>query len=327
LSPLCLPVIPERVSPVYYEEDEDEVADPSFLDDYVLMDLEQATTTLPESVDAVNEVPSNIPVSSSPSSSLTSIMEARRGEGMVFNSTPTAEARSSPPPKAVAAGWEGSMGVSHLSQLSSARLISDDYTPTEEVISLPPLQLILAAWWEGWKRPSITFQRVLTKPRVNPHPSHQVSIMAAWWEGWKESTTPQLFTSSSFTLLFYLLLLYYILSKSLLYNVPPAVYDLSNPYDLPFPHHYPIPTGSMGGWVKVPDHYSSIPRAPPWQHRPGSWPTQDSTIFQVIRRIIEKTKQHIPTFYPTQFKPKNPNPGSRVLSMAFQDPVRIFDPG
>ena len=141
------------------------------------------------------------------------------------------------------------------------------------------------------------------------------------------STTPQLVTSSSSMILFYLLLLYYILSKSLLYNVPPSVYDLSNPYDLPFPHHYPIPTGSMGGWVKVPDHYSSIPRAPPWHHRPGSWPTQDSTIFQVTRRIIEKIKQPIPTFYPTQFKPKNPNPGSRVLSMAFQDPVRIFDPG
>jgi hypothetical protein len=184
----------------------------------------------------------------------------------------------------------------------------------------------LAAWWEGWKRPSAKFQTQLNKNRVNPHPSHQVSILAAWWEGWKESTTPQLFTSSSLTLLFYLLLLYYILSKSLLYNVPPAVYDLSNPYDLPFPHHYPIPTGSMGGWVKVPDHYNSIPRAPPWQHRPGSWPTQDSTIFQVIRRIIEKIKQPIPTFYLTQVNPTNPNPGSRVLSMAFQDPVRIFDP-
>jgi hypothetical protein len=47
----------------------------------------------------------------------------------------------------------------------------------------------------------------------------------------------------------------------------------------------------------------------------------------VTRRIIEKIKQPLPTFYPTQIKPKNPNPGSRVLSMAFQDPVRIFDPG
>ena len=272
LSPLCLPLIPESVSPVYYEEEDDEDTDPSLLDDYVLMDLEQATTTLPESVDVVNEVPSIIPVSSSPSPSPTSFMEARRGEGMVFNSSPTAEARSSPPPKAtVAAGWEGCKGVSNLLQLPSPRLISDDYTPTDEVVSLPPLQLILAAWWEGWKRPSTKFQTQLNKTRVNPHPSHQVSILAAWWEGWKESTTPQLFSCSSLTLLFYLLLLYYMLSKSLLYSVPPAVYDLTNPYDLLSPHHYPIPTGSMGGWVKVPDHYSSIPRAPPWQHRTGSW--------------------------------------------------------
>jgi len=200
-SPLCLPLIPERESPAHYEEEDDDVIDPSLLDDYVLIDLEQATTTLPESVNAVNEVPSNIPVSSSPSPSPTSIMEARREEGMVFNSSPSAEARSSPPPEAtVAAGWEGCMGVSKLFQLPSARLISDDYTPMEEVISLPPLQLILAAWWEGWKRPSITYQRDSTKPRDIPHPSHQVSIMAAWWEGWKESTTPQLFTSSSLPL-------------------------------------------------------------------------------------------------------------------------------
>jgi len=322
LPPLCLPVIPERVSPVYYEEDEDEVADPSFLDDYVLMDLEQATTTLPESVDEVNEVPSSIPVSSSPSSSLTSIMEARRGEGMVFNSTPTAEARSSPPPKAVAAGWEGSMGVSHLSQLSSARLISDDYTPTEEVSSLPPLQLILAAWWEGWKRSSTSFQTEPNTTRVSPHPSHQVTILAAWWEGWKESMTPQLFTSSSLTLLFYLLLLYYMLTESLLFSVP-AMCDLTKPYDLLAPYHYPIPTGSMGGWVKVPDHYSSIPRAPPWQHRTGSGTIQH-TILQLMQLNIPKTLRHsIPTHYLNHFTT------SRVTmqTTVFQDPVRIFNPG
>ena len=137
------------------------------------------------------------------------------------------------------------MGVSKLFQLSAPCLISDDYTPTEEVVSLPPLQLILAAWWEGWKRPSSSFQRDLTKPRVSPHPSHQVSILAAWWEGWKHLTTPQLFSCSSLTLLFYFLLLYYMITESLLFSVP-AVCDLTNPYDLLSPYHHPIPTGSMG---------------------------------------------------------------------------------
>jgi len=150
------------------------------------------------------------------------------------------------PPKAtVAAGREGRMGSSNLLQLPTIRLISDDYTPTEEVISLPPLQLPVAAWWEGWKE----------------------------W-----STTPQLFSCSSLTLLFYLLLLYYMLSESLLYSVPPAVYDLSNPSpDLLSLHHHPIPTGSMGGWVKVPGHYSSNPRAPPWQHRTKTWAIHHNT--------------------------------------------------
>jgi len=55
--------------------------------------------------------------------------------------------------------------------------------------------------------------------------------MAAWWEGWKESATPQLFTSSNLTLLFYLLLLYYMFAEFLLYSVS-AVCDLSNPYNL-----------------------------------------------------------------------------------------------
>jgi len=73
-------------------------------------------------------------------------MAARRGEGMALNSSPIAEAISSPPPHAtVAAGWEGHMGLSNLVHLSTTRLISDDYTPTEEVVSLPPLQLTLAA--------------------------------------------------------------------------------------------------------------------------------------------------------------------------------------
>jgi hypothetical protein len=168
----------------------------------------------------------------------------------------------------------------------------------EVVSSLPPLQLTVAAWWEGWKSPPTPFHRDSTKPRINPHPSHQVSILAASWEGWKVSTTPPLFTSSSLTLLFYLLLLYYMFAESLLYTVP-AICDLSNPYDLLSLQHYPIPTVPMGGWVKVPGHYSSIPRAPPWQHPTGSWPTQDSTILSQRHRgisfliTIELTSQHL----------------------------------
>jgi hypothetical protein len=184
----------------------------------------------------------------------------------------------------------------------------------------------LAAWWEGWKRPSTKFQTQLNKTRVNPHPSHQVSILTAWWEGWKESTTPQLFSCSSLTLLFYLLLLYYMVTESLLYSVPPVLYDLSNSSpDLLSPHHHPIPTGSMGGWVKVPDHYSSIPRAPPWQHRPGTWAIQhNATILQLIQRIIvTKIRQSTSTTYSNPF----PTPKVTMQSRVFQDPVRIFNPG
>jgi len=66
-------------------------------------------------------------------------MEVRRGERMVLNSSPTA-ARSSPPSKSTeAVGWEGWMGVSNPIKLSSLNLISNDYTPTEKVVSLPPL--------------------------------------------------------------------------------------------------------------------------------------------------------------------------------------------
>ena len=95
LSPLCLPFTPERVSPVYYEEDDDEVADPSLLDDYVLMELEQATTTLPESVDAVNEVPSNLPVSSSPSS-FSNIHSWKPGEEKEWYSIPLPQLKLDP---------------------------------------------------------------------------------------------------------------------------------------------------------------------------------------------------------------------------------------
>ena len=144
-----------------------------------------------------------------------------------------------------------------------------------------------------------------------------MSIMAAWWEGWKVSTTPQLFSWSSFIILFYSLLLFYTLSESMLYSMP-AVYDVPNPYDLLSPQHYPIPTGSLGGWVKVPGHYSSIPRAPPWQHCIG-W-----TIQQLIQHDIhEKIKHYISTHYRTHFTT------SRVTmqTTVFQDPVRIFNPG
>ena len=85
----------------------------------------------------------------------------------------------------------------------------------------------------------------------------------------------------------------------------------------------------MGNWVKAPGQYSGIPQAPPWQSPvdpSGSGPTQDSTLAQLIL-IFERITQPLPTFYLTQVNPTNPNPGSRVLSMAFQDPVRIFDPG
>ena len=190
---------------------------------------------------------------------------------------------------------------------------------------------ILAAWWEGWKAATNSFQRESSKPRVNPQPSHQVSSLAAWWEGWKVSAPSQLFSWSSFIILFYSLILFYTLSESLLYSMP-AVYDLSNPCDLPSLHHYLTPTGSMGGWVKAPGSYSSIPKAPPWQcslDLTGSWSTQDSAISQRSQRIISKQIfQSISTTYTTQFIiPKNLDPGSRVRSMVFQDPVRIFDPG
>jgi len=184
---------------------------------------------------------------------------------------------------------------------------------------------ILAAWWEGWKSPPTPFHRDSTKPRINPHPSHQVSILAAWWERWKVSTTPQLFSWSSFIILFYSLLLFYTLSESMLYSMP-AVYDVSNPYDLLSPQHYLIPTGSMGGWVKVPGHYSSIPRAPPWQHPIGSWPsTQDSTIAQVIQRLIfTKILQSIST---TTYSSQPLTPKVTEQTTVFPDPVRIFNPG
>ena len=75
----------------------------------------------------------------------------------------------------------------------------------------------------------------------------------------------------------------------------------------------------MGGWVKVPGHYSSIPRAPPWQHRTGTWSIQ-----QLIQHIIhKKIKHYISTHYLTNFTT------SRVMmqTTVFQDPVRIFNPG
>jgi len=145
---------------VYQEEDsdEDDEIDPLLLEDYVLLELEQGALIVSYSEELVEipvtivsndlehgpailletvedtETPSIIPVSSSPSPSPTSIMEARKGEVMVLNSSFTHEAISSLPPKAtVAAGWEGCLGTSNLFQLPTTRLISDDYTPMEEV--------------------------------------------------------------------------------------------------------------------------------------------------------------------------------------------------
>jgi len=62
---------------------------------------------------------------------------------------------------------------------ASSTIISDDYTPLEDVNSPPPPQQMVAAWWEGWKNFTTTFQRDSTNTRDNPHPSHQVSILAA----------------------------------------------------------------------------------------------------------------------------------------------------
>jgi len=133
--------------------------------------------------------------------------------------------------------------------------------------------------------------------------------------------TPVKLSLSSLILLFYLILLSYILSDSLLCSVPDMC-NLSNPHDL-HSQNYPIPTGTMGSWIKVPDHYSSIPNEAPWQ-RPldytGSGPTQDSTISQLTR---EKRMQPISTNYTT-----NPStPKITEQSKVFQDLVRIFNPG
>ena len=107
----------------------------------------------------------------------------------------------------------------------------------------------------------------------------------------------------------------------------PDVCDLSNPYDLPPLQHYLIPSGSMGGWVKAPGSYSSIPKAPPWQSPldpSGSWPsTQDSTISPRIQRIIfTSLHQPISITYSQLTTPK-----VTEQARVFQDPVRIFNPG
>jgi len=74
----------------------------------------------------------------------------------------------------------------------------------------------------------------------------------------------------------------------------PDMCALSNPYDL-HSQYYPIPTGSMGSWEKVPDHYFSIPRAGSGRLWTGG-PIQDSTILQLIRlNIIEKIIPISPT--------------------------------
>jgi len=42
----------------------------------------------------------------------------------------------------------------------------------------------------------------------------------------------------------------------------PAVYDLSNPYDLLSPQHYHIPTGSIEGLGKDPRTLPQYPKGP-----------------------------------------------------------------
>ena len=231
----------------------------------------------------------------------------------------TPDSVSSPPPLQAAwsAWWEG---------WKATNITSDYYTP-DSVSSPPPIQAAWSAWWEGWKRPSTSLHRDEIKAKTNPNPSHQVSIPDAWWEGWKESATT-VFSLSSLIRLLLLLLLTYILSDSWLYSMP-DVCDLSNPYDLPPLQHYLIPTGSMGGWVKAPGSYSSIPKAPPWQcplNPSGSWrSTQDSTTSQRIQRFIfTNLLQSISTTYsPNQLHTPKVTEQARV----FQDPVRIFNPG
>jgi len=51
LSPLFLPLIPDKVSPVYYEEEDYDDADPSLLDNYVLIDLEYEPAILLDTAD------------------------------------------------------------------------------------------------------------------------------------------------------------------------------------------------------------------------------------------------------------------------------------
>jgi hypothetical protein len=314
-----LPSVEEAVL-VYFEEEttEDDDIDPLLADDYLLLDLEHGDSVVSDSADIV-EVPA-ITLNNNYSSPPSSLVEDRVRERKIvsFADNTTSDVSSLPPPQVpVAAWWEG--------WKSSSTIISDDYTPLDDVNSPPPPQLMVAAWWEGWKHLTNTLQPESIKSRVIPHPSHQVTILAAWWEGWKESSTPQLFSWSSFIILFYSLLLFYTLSESMLYSMP-AVYDVSNPYDLLSPQHYLIPTGSLGGWVKVPGHYSSIPRAPPWQHPIGTWPcTQDSTIAQVIHRLIfNKILQSIST---TTSSSQPHTPKVTEQTTVFQDPVRIFNPG
>ena len=111
------------------------------------------------------------------------------------------------------------------------------------------------------------------------------------------------------------------LSKSLLYSVP-AVCNLTNPYDLLSPYQYPIPTGAMGDWVKAPGNYSSIPKAPPWQHSIGSWIIQHN-ILQLTHLNIPNPLRHFSPNYRTNFATSRVT----VQTTIFQDPVRIFNPG
>ena len=338
------PRLEEEEIPEDYEEDHYEETDPTLLAKYILFGPDH--TERLDFEDGSEDSISSYSSSSSPSS----LVESRMGdeswvawwEGWMasFNSletlsSPLPQSSSNPNPShqvsILDAWWEGwkssptpssSPNPSHQVSILDAWWEGWKSSPTPSSNPNPSHQVsILDAWWEGWKSSPT--------PSSNPNPSHQVSILDTWWEGWKESETPVQLSLSSLILLFYLLILYYIFSDLLLCTTEPVMYDLSNHCVTSLRHS--ALTGSMGGWVKVPDHYSSFPKPPPWQSPldlSGSWPLQGSSIAQVIQRIIfMNIMQPKSTAYLTQVNSTNFNPGSRVLSMAFQDPVRIFDPG
>ena len=187
--------------PVYYEEDDDDSVDDSFLfDDYLFsLDLEPGTdslslsSTLPfspeesssftEGMDPVPEVPLGIVVVASPSPPPQSTHVVDRGGGEVISTPvctpPLVDICSPPPPAAfVAAWWEG---------WKSSHLISDDYTPVDDFSSPPPPVTVEVAWWEGWKSLTLSLYLFLSSFSLAAisSPPPPVTPEVAWWEGWK----------------------------------------------------------------------------------------------------------------------------------------------